>query len=93
MQSLANYRQMHMRMQQLAAEGVLDGIATEVREGSQPREGSAAKACDGWLVGVLWAWHLVEYWSTACEPLVSWGVHCNARAGKGKRRDISATLF
>jgi hypothetical protein len=30
MQSLANYRQMHMRMQQLSAEGVLDGTGTEV---------------------------------------------------------------
>ena len=30
MQSLANYRQMHMRMQQLAAEGVLDGAGVEV---------------------------------------------------------------
>lgn len=55
MQSLANYRQMHMRMQQLAQDGVLDGAAevggiwgvgwTGVGWGGGVFRGSRSRAC------------------------------------------------
>jgi hypothetical protein len=44
MQSLANYRSMHMRMQQLAAEGALDGETDAAQ-----RDRAAAGACPGLL--------------------------------------------
>lgn len=43
MQSLANYRSMHMRMQQLAAEGALDG--GEVDAAAHDRAAAGASGC------------------------------------------------
>lgn len=44
MQSLANYRSMHMRMQQLAAEGALDGSEAEA---AAQRDRAAAGRAQG----------------------------------------------